>query len=152
MDSTIPVHPHHRPAATLEKGMRIAPHFLPLRSAAEVLFAYPYLLHGEPRVLVVVLYDGDGQPQPDDFLAHALIPVTSMPVKAGCVFHTSGPLAGSLAVECADYPLCVCTPPVRPSSVCVPGCETRFQDNPRIHRHVSPCPWAARNAELGILP
>lgn len=64
------------PAADLRPGVRVAAGFLPLMKAAEVLFAYRYTLHDVARVSTVYLYDGDGQPQPDDHLASALIPVT----------------------------------------------------------------------------
>jgi hypothetical protein len=103
--------------------MRIAAGFLPLasflprRGEAEILFAYPYLLHGGPRVCVVYLYDGDGQPVADDFLGNALIPVTSMPVKpiapdsttAACVWDVQGQAPSTI---CARFPLCECPPPV----------------------------------------
>jgi hypothetical protein len=121
MDSTIPVHPHHRPASTLEKGMRIAAGFLPLaaflprRGEAEVLFAYPYQLHGKPRVCVVYLYDGDGQPVADDFRGDALIPVVRVvkPIApesttAACVWDVQGQAPSTI---CALFPLCECPPP-----------------------------------------
>lgn len=104
--TTIPAQPV--PASDLVKGMRIRAGFLPLMQAAEVLFAYPYTLHGREWVCVVYLYDGDGQPAPDTLLAEALIPVTSVPVKHGCMFGT----VASVSLPCEDFPLCECTPPV----------------------------------------
>lgn len=121
MDPTIPVHPRTRPAHELEKGMRIAAGFLPLanflprRGEAEILFAYPYVLHGGPRVCVVYLYDGDGQPVADDFLGNALIPVVRVvePIGPGsttaaCVWDVQGQAPSTI---CARFPLCECPPP-----------------------------------------
>lgn len=115
MDTKIPLNRNECRADKLRPGTRIAAGFLPLhnllprRGAAEILFAYPYRLHGHGRVCVVYLYDGDGQPATDDFLADALIPVTSMPVTPGCVFG-DGQSERLVSTPCDDYPLCVCTP------------------------------------------
>lgn len=81
MDETIPVNRAECRADELKPGVRVAAGFLPLRKAAEILFAYPYQLHGTARVLVVYLYDGDGQPAPDDFLAESLIPLEVGPIE-----------------------------------------------------------------------
>jgi hypothetical protein len=95
--------------------MKVAAGFLPLRHPAEILFAYPYTLFGESRVCVVYLYDGDGQPAPDDFLAASLIPIEHRPqpvapasTVAACVWDVPGQAPVTI---CAQFPLCECPPP-----------------------------------------
>lgn len=120
--------PKHVPAGELTPGVRVVAGFLPLKSAAEILFAYPYVLFGEDRMTFVYLYDGDGQPQADDLLAESLIPVEKFPCTCpgppiftdGCKEHDRPkPTAVCLydlpgqtpAVACPAFPLCDCTPP-----------------------------------------
>lgn len=109
MDTKIPLNRNECRADKLRPGTRIAAGFLPLMGPAEILFAHPYTLHGRGRVLVVVLYDGDGQPAPDDFLADALIPVTTPPnpVKV-CEWDVPGQAPGR---ACDGFPFCDCPGP-----------------------------------------
>lgn len=108
MDKTIPAVRGECRADELKPGVRVADGFLPLRRSAEVLFAYPYTLHGKARVLVVYLYDGDGQPAPDDFLAESLIPLGVANPTRMCEWTTPGQ---GPEVACRVFPFCDCPGP-----------------------------------------